>query len=157
MKADGTITTFADQLQGQVKANFYGAYGLARAADGTLYVLSASNYGLTRIAPDNTMTSVIGTGRPGFPTIGAVAATSQARPWCVMLEADGTVLLGEDAQSGMGGAQTVAARVLSLGKDGLVGQVGTAPDAWKGARVNGLARNGRVEIECLAVAGAGGR
>ena len=131
--ADGTITTYADQIHGTIKENFYGAFDLARAADGTLYVLSAKTFGITTIAPDGTVKDLVGTGRPGRGTVGKPGLEVATKPWTLWLDPDGTAWIGEEPSEG-------PARVLSIGKDGVVRE--PAPPAWDAGRIVGLARAG---------------
>ncbi|MDB5099627.1 MAG: repeat protein [Cyanobacteria bacterium RYN_339] len=146
--ADGTLSTLADQLHGDVKENFYGITDLALAPDGALYVATGSTAKVTRIGPDHSVKVVAGTGTVGRGALGKPADQVDMRPLSIAFDTDGTLWIAEYAQDG------TTPRVLSVGADGVAREPATA--SWPiDARIVGLAKAGDgAWYTLLSIAGA---
>lgn len=106
----GKITTWADQVQGLVKKNFYGLTALRAAKDGSVLVVAASEKRAYRIGADN------------LPKPLPLPADFAA--WSLAEGPDGTVYVGEGNPTGRVG------QVLAIAPDGTSRAV--APAGWGG-------------------------
>jgi sugar lactone lactonase YvrE len=82
--ADGPGTT----------ARFNNPAGIAIDAAGYLYVADVSNHRIRRVAPDGTVTTVAGTGEPGFAD-GPALSAKFAAPSALAVAGDGTVYVAD--------------------------------------------------------------
>ncbi|MFE9898335.1 hypothetical protein ACFYPT_38895, partial [Streptomyces sp. NPDC005529] len=137
---DGTITTLAGTGQqgyggddGPAHlATLRSPYGVAVGADGTVYVADTFNHRIRCISGNGTITTLAGTGRPGFGGDGGPAhlATLHA-PHGVAVGADGTVYVTDTLNyrirciSGNGTITTLA----GTGRSGFSGDAGPARQA----------------------------
>jgi DNA-binding beta-propeller fold protein YncE len=68
--------------------------GLAVDRQGNLYIADAANHRIRKMAPDGTLTSVAGTGTPGFSgDEGAAGAAQLNRPLAVAVDSEGTLFI----------------------------------------------------------------
>jgi hypothetical protein len=79
----GTIQTIAGGFLGDggpaTLAGLASPSGLARAADGTLYIADTNNHRVRKVSPDGVISTVAGTGISGYSGDGGPA--SEARLW----------------------------------------------------------------------------
>jgi sugar lactone lactonase YvrE len=70
--------------------------GVAYAPDGTAYVADAYNHRIRRIDVAGTITTIAGTGEPGFSGDGGPATEARLEvPWAVLVEPDGDLLVSD--------------------------------------------------------------
>lgn len=129
---DGTLTTYVDQLLGEVKENLYGLVDMIAMPDGGLLMATAVPLGVTRLSPDGQLTRLAGIDNFGIGPLGGLATASAIQPWSVALGPDGLVWIGEF------GTDTAAGRVLIIGKDGILRESAPAHPSWKKAHLCGL-------------------
>ena len=122
--AQGAISTFADQLQGQVRENFFGALDGARGPDGSLYLFSIGTATVRRVLPDGSVSDAVPSAWPD--------ADHPIVAWALAMGPDGTLWIGEDMHDGQ------APRVLARGADGELREPALAPTEWKNGRITGL-------------------
>ena len=95
-----TVTTIAGSgtpgfADGQgTTAQFDGPRGIARDADGNLYVADTNNHRIRKIAPSGTVSTLAGSGAPGF-TDGVGTTAQFDSPEGVVATTDGTVYLAD--------------------------------------------------------------
>lgn len=64
--------------------------------DGNLYIADTFNHAIRRLAPDGTITTIVGTGVKGFAGDGGPASEAQLnQPFGIALDADGTLYVGD--------------------------------------------------------------
>jgi RHS repeat-associated protein len=128
---DGTISTVAGKGvnvssgDGGLAVNAQlGPAGLAVAADSTLYVADHGNNRIRKITPDGIITTIAGTGTPGFSGDGGPATTAQLYwPQGLSLGADNSVYI----------ADLVNNRIRRIGPDGTINTVaGTGAGGYSG-------------------------
>ena len=129
---DGTLTTYVDQLLGTVKENLYGLMDMVATPDGGLLMATGVPLGVTALSPDGTVTRLAGTEELVLGPVGGPAASTATVPWSVALAPDGLVWFGEV------GTDKAAARVLVIGKDGILRESAPALAAWVASRICGL-------------------
>jgi sugar lactone lactonase YvrE len=105
---DGTITTIAGTGDAgetgdggpATDATLNSPYGLAIDAAGNLYVADSKGARVREIAPDGTITTVAGTGVPGYSGDGGPATQAQiSRPSSLAVDAQGDVYIGDAGNS----------------------------------------------------------
>ncbi|MDA0161256.1 hypothetical protein OM076_13345 [Solirubrobacter ginsenosidimutans] len=85
--------------------------GLAVGADGTVYVAESGADRVRRVGPDGTISTLAGTGEPGFSGDGGAAAVAQLNePNAVAADLDGTVYIADSRND----------RVRRVGADGTI-------------------------------------
>jgi len=116
---DGTITTFAGNgAPGgagdggpATQAELQMPRGLAFGPDGSFYIAEQGGNRVRRVRPDGTITTVAGTGAPGFSGDGGPATQAELRhPFSVSVAADGTLYI----------ADTDSHRIRRVGTDGII-------------------------------------
>ncbi|MEU2059163.1 hypothetical protein [Streptomyces sp. NPDC013455] len=135
--ADGTITTYAGTGEPGYggdggpadRAPLHEPGGLVVAPDGALYVADYWNHRIRRVDRDGIITTVAGTGEPGYGGDGGPAVAARfTEPRGLALDAEGTLYVAE-----WGGH-----RVRAIGADGMIrtvagtGDPGSGPDAVPG-------------------------
>lgn len=115
------------------KAQFDNVFGLARGADGALYVCDCNNHRVRRITRDGTISTVAGSGVKGYAGDGGPATAAKLNePYEVRFDAAGNMLFVErlnhvvrrvDAKTG------VISTVAGTGKAGFGGDGGPATAA----------------------------
>lgn len=112
------------------EASFAGPYGVAVGADGSVYVTELVGNRVRRIRPDGTVTTVAGTGQPGYGGDGGPATSARLNgPAGVAVAADGSVYVTE----------LKGHRVRRVGADGVIttvagtGEAGFSGDGGPGA------------------------
>jgi sugar lactone lactonase YvrE len=81
LAADGTVTTVAGGAERKyvdgpaIEARFAYARGIAFDGQGNLYVADSGARRIRKVAPDGTVTTIAGTGKPGFVDGAALEAT----------------------------------------------------------------------------------
>ena len=69
---------------------------VAVGSDGSLYIADTVNHRIRKIDPSGTITTIAGTGSPGFDGDGGAATDALlARPWSVAADADGNVYIAD--------------------------------------------------------------
>lgn len=133
VSADGRMTTWADRVQGEVKANFFAAVDMARSSDGAVYVTSFNDgYGVVRIAPDASFARVAGVQMGGRGELGQPAVQTAIFPFTLWVDAQDQLWIGEEGQP------NVVTRILKLMADGTLQEAGVPSDTWVDATVTGL-------------------
>jgi sugar lactone lactonase YvrE len=98
--------------------------GIVVDAAGNVYVTEYKGHRIRKIAPDGTITTIAGTGRPRYAGDGAPATGDLGSPTGLTLEWDGSLLVSTGAD---------ANRVIRLGLDGLLHTVaGTGATDFQG-------------------------
>jgi uncharacterized repeat protein (TIGR01451 family) len=100
VSASGVITTFAGGAVGDgglgVFAFLNQPSGVARDNAGNTYVADTSNHRVRKVAPDGTITTVVGTGQTGFSGDGGAATNAQLNsPRAVALDAFGNLYIAD--------------------------------------------------------------
>ena len=96
----GTVTTVAGEgvfgfMDGVgLSARFNGPYDVAVAADDTVYVADSSNDRIRAISPDGVVTTLAGSGTPGFAD-GTGTSAQFYRPTGVAVAPDGTIYVAD--------------------------------------------------------------
>lgn len=122
---DGSVTTLAGSgvagfMDGQgAQAQFNGPVGVAVDTDGMVYVADTYNDRIRRIAPDGTVTTLAGTGRPGFAD-GTWDVAQFDTPCGIAVGKDGVYV-----------ADTRNDAVRRIGADGSVVTLAVAPELEK--------------------------
>ncbi|XLZ71744.1 NHL repeat-containing protein [Massilia sp. SR12] len=122
---DGSVTTVAGSgvagfMDGQgAQAQFNGPVGVAVDTDGMVYVADTYNDRIRRIAPDGSVTTLAGTGRPGF-TDGTWDVAQFDTPCGIAVGKDGVYV-----------ADTRNDAVRRIGADGSVVTLAVAPELEK--------------------------
>ena len=114
------VTTLAGRLEGfrdglSHDAAFHTPSGLAVGRDGALYVADTGNHAIRRIDPDGRVTTIAGSGRPGYRDGPAAGALFDA-PLGLALGPDGAIFV----------ADTYNDRIRRIGTDGIVSTVAGA-------------------------------
>jgi len=150
VETDGTVVTLAggagegwrDAPRGL--AAFHTPSGLALSRDGTLFVADTGTHVIRRIDPDGKVTTIAGTGRPGFAD-GPGSAASFDGPMGLALAPDGRLLVA-DAYNG---------RIRAIGAHGMVTTVAGAGGLTGYA--DGPAAEARFDTPCGVAVAADGR
>ena len=140
MTAESTITAFA----GYGVAGFSGDGGQATTArinqprdtdlgpDGSLYITDTYNHRIRRVAPDGTITTVVGTGNSGYNGDGqqATAATIYW-PHDVLVDDSGVLFIADSANHRVRrvGLDGVISTIAGIGRSGFGGDGGPATSA----------------------------
>lgn len=103
VSADGTITTVAGAAAGfsgddgpAIDAQLNGPAGIASTGDGGYLIADAGNHRIRRVSPGGTITTVAGTGTPGFGGDGGPATAAQLnQPIGVTATPDGGFLIAD--------------------------------------------------------------
>ncbi len=137
---DGTISTVAGSAQRGfagdgglgIDAQLFIPMGLAVDASGNLYIVDEGNHAIRKLTPDGIITTVAGTGQPGFTGEGGLAIQAQLNhPVGVAVDAGGTLYIADAwnfrvrAVAPDGTIRTVA----GTGSTGFSGDGGPAKDA----------------------------
>lgn len=77
------------------QAALSGPKGISHAPDGSVYIADTENHVIRKIAPDGTITTVLGTGQRGDGPEGDPALCKLARPHGIFAGRDGTVYVGD--------------------------------------------------------------
>lgn len=101
----GTVSTLAGDPVGPgfsngvgTSARFFGASGLATDSIGNVYVADENNYAIRKITPAGLVTTLAGSGSPGFNN-GLGAAASFSRPRGVAVDSSGNVFVADQNNS----------------------------------------------------------
>jgi RHS repeat-associated protein len=95
-------------------AQLNGPRGLAVGLDGSVYVADQGNQRIRKIAPNGTISTVAGTGTPGFSgDFGPATQAQLNQPFSVAVSRDGTVYV----------ADTFNNRVRAIGPDGVISTI----------------------------------
>jgi sugar lactone lactonase YvrE len=140
IEADGTLSRFAgtgDRGYGgdggpATKARLNQPYDVRLAADGSLYVADYGNHRIRRIAPDGMITTVAGTGEPGYAGDGGPAAMAQLRgPYGILVGEDGRLLIADSENNvvRMVDAAGIISTIAGTGEQGFSGDGGPALSA----------------------------
>lgn len=135
--AAGTITTVAgigsEGFSGDggpaVHAALAYPVGLARAADGSLFVADSLNYRIRRIAPDGIITTIAGTGVAGNAGDGGPAAKAELRVVSSLtIAADGSLLIAEQQNAAVRkiDARGIISTIAGVASGALVSPAGIA-------------------------------
>ncbi|MFL5955381.1 MAG: hypothetical protein ACJ76I_14860 [Gaiellaceae bacterium] len=102
---DGTVTPFAgtnptsyDLGDGGPAASAYLSHpvGLATDRRGNVYIADSAHNRIRRVGSDGTITTVAGTGSPGFSGDGGPATKARLKaPWVVTVDAGGNLYIGD--------------------------------------------------------------
>jgi sugar lactone lactonase YvrE len=124
MAPDGSLTTWFDALQGErSKASYFGLVDMTLDPDGSLYFVQELARHVRKMKPDGTIDDILPPGLAGFD------------PFSLLLEADGTLLVGENF------VPDTMPRLLALAKDGTSKLLPVGPEAdWKGRGISSLVR-----------------
>ena len=106
----GTITTvagtgtpgFSGDGGAATAAGLFAPHGVAATADGGFLIADAGNSRVRRVSPAGTITTVAGTGTPGFSGDGGPATAAQLglnSPYSVAVTADGGFLIGDEVNA----------------------------------------------------------
>jgi sugar lactone lactonase YvrE len=124
---DGAVTTLAGGGQpgfadGQgAAARFNGPVGIAVGVHGAVYVADTYNDRIRRIAPDGTVTTLAGTGKPGMAD-GPAAAAAFDTPTAIAVARDGTLFVADTGNDA----------IRRIGADGTVSTFAAAAQAERG-------------------------
>jgi uncharacterized protein (TIGR03437 family) len=117
------------------QATFSEPQGMARDAAGNLYIADAAQHKVRKVAADLTVTTLAGTGEPGFSGDGPAQAATLNAPQGVSVDNSGQVYIADTGNNrirriGLDGAiQTIAGEGGSVNSDPLAGPVSVLPDA----------------------------
>ncbi|WP_207387496.1 protein kinase domain-containing protein [Protofrankia symbiont of Coriaria myrtifolia] len=147
--ADGIITTvagtgtygFSGDNGPAAQAHFATPTDVARDRAGNLYIADTDNNRIRRINVVGTVTTVAGTGTPGYSGDGGPATAAQlAKPTSVLVDADGTLYIADTGNHRIRriGTNDVITTVAGSGTSGYSGDGGPATAAQL-ARPGGLA------------------
>ncbi|MEB3198345.1 MAG: hypothetical protein VKP62_14190 [Candidatus Sericytochromatia bacterium] len=151
VSANGLLTTWADQLQGAIKVNFYSAFDLARGSDGAVYVISSHDgQGVQRIGPDGSVRRVAGATRIGRGPLTTPADQTAILPWTLWVDRENVLWIGETSQ---GGDLATPPRILKLGADNSLSEPAPVPARWTGGSVTGLGAAAHGSVYALFVPG----
>jgi sugar lactone lactonase YvrE len=150
---DGNVTTIAgDGTPGYADAigtaaRFNGPVGIAVDHTGMLYVADTYNDRIRRIAPDGSVSTVAGSGKPGMAD-GLAAGAAFDTPTAIAVAADGTLYVADTGNDA----------IRKIGKDGLVSTFAAPPEHERRPILRrpaglALARDGYLYV----AAGSGGR
>ena len=145
---DGRVATLAGTSRGFLdgdaeRARFATPSGLALARDGALYVADTGNHAIRRLARDGQVTTIAGTGVPGFADGAGTSA-----------QFDGPVGVAIDAQGRVVVADTYNDRIRLIESDGSVRTLagGDGPGL-----IDGPAADARFDTPCGVAVDADGR
>jgi hypothetical protein len=132
VSADGRISTWADKVQGQIKANFFAAVDMARGPDGAVYVTGFNDgIGVIRIAPDGSFARVAGTQLGGRGELGKPGNETAIHPFTLWVDPQNQLWIGEEGKDDI-------VRILKLLPNGTLQEAGTPSNTWRDAYVTGL-------------------
>ncbi|MBC7917066.1 MAG: gluconolaconase [Rhodoferax sp.] len=139
---DGSVTLVAGSLEGFVdgvaeKAAFHTPSALAIDAQGNLFVADTGNHAIRKIAPDGTVTTLAGTGKPGFRDGPAKQA-----------QFNGPIGIAVDAQGKLWVADTYNDRIRVITTDG---QVRTVAGGGEPGFADGPGLTARLDTPCSLV------
>jgi serine/threonine-protein kinase len=69
--------------------------GIAVGPDGSLYIADTENYRVRVVGPDGTISTLAGSGEPGFSGDGGTAAEARLKPKSVAVGPDGSVYMAD--------------------------------------------------------------
>ncbi len=98
---DGLVTTIAgsgsaSSVDGNgLAVSFHFPYGIAIASDGTIYISETGSHSIRKIANDGTVTTLAGSGSPGYVD-GTGSAASFSRPTGLALDADDNLYVADE-------------------------------------------------------------
>ena len=136
---DGSIETVAGTGEGAyagdggpgIEAALYWPTALELDADGNLYIADTFNHVVRRLAPDGTISTVVGTGAEGFAGDGGPAsAASLSEPFGLALDVDGSLYVSDRGNHRIRRVDPsgIIDTVVGTGVDGL-GRAGPALDS----------------------------
>jgi sugar lactone lactonase YvrE len=135
----GKITTLCGREKGYSgdggpakSAQLNGPSALCFGAGGSLYVCDFGNHAVRKIVPDGTISTVAGTGKPGFARDGGPAIEAQLfQPCGVAVDNEGRVYIADSANNRIRVVRTdgTIATVAGTGKMGYEGDGGPARSA----------------------------
>jgi len=103
---------------------------LARAADGTVYVADYLNSEVRRITPDGTITTVAGTGVPGFGGDGGPGTSARLnRPRGVALDRSGRLLIADNVNNRIRRLDPATGTITTIAGTGVWGSWGDGGQA----------------------------
>jgi len=113
----------------QANLNIYWATGIAISPDGIIYIADTLNYRVRRISPDGIITTIAGTGSPGYNGDGIPATEAQLYwPMGVAIMSDGSLYISDFASPW--GYEV--SRVRRVGLDGIITTVAGGGSEWPG-------------------------
>ena len=140
VSAAGTISTVVGGATGDGALGVFGFLnqpaGVARDNAGNTYIADASDNRVRKVAPNGVITTVAGTGEPGFSGDGGAAASAQLRnPYGVAVDASGNLYIADSGNwriRKIGGAGTITTVAGNGSCCGYTGDGGAATSAQIG-------------------------
>ncbi len=148
LRPDGTVATLAGGAEGfadgqGAAARFDTPSGLALDAIGNLYVADTGNHAIRKVTPDGVVTTLAGTGAPGFRD-GPGRQAQFDGPMGLAIDAAGRVIVADAYND----------RIRAIAPDGTVSTLagGAAP-----GNVDGPGARARLDTPCAVLVEPGGR
>lgn len=113
-------------------ASLYRPFGIAAAADGSMYIADMQNHRIRRVAPNGVVSTVAGTGVPGYYGDGGLAVDAQLyNPAGITVGADGTLYISDSSNHRIRKVDSngIITTVAGSGISGYLGDGGQAVDA----------------------------